>query len=72
MRQVLRHATATADIAEVVPLEAARRAVERRMVSAALARHTGSRAAAAHALGLSRQGLNKAMRRLGLAEAGVA
>jgi transcriptional regulator with GAF, ATPase, and Fis domain len=58
--------------AEIVPLDEARRQVERRLVTAALARHTGSRVAAAHALGLSRQGLSKAMRRLGLAEAGVA
>jgi DNA-binding NtrC family response regulator len=57
---------------DIVPLEQARVQVERRVVAAALARHTGSRAAAASALGLSRQGLNKAMRRLGLAQAGVA
>jgi DNA-binding NtrC family response regulator len=48
-------------------LEAARRALERRMVATALARHAGRRAAAARELGLTRQGLAKAMRRLGLA-----
>jgi DNA-binding NtrC family response regulator len=62
----------TACDAEIVPLEQARRQVERRLVAAALAKHTGSRIAAASALGLSRQGLSKAMRRLGLAGAGVA
>lgn len=67
----LRAVIAPADT-EIVPLDAARRDVERRLVSAALARHTGSRMAAAHALGLSRQGLSKAIRRLGLADAGVA
>lgn len=58
--------------AEIMPLDAARKDMERRLVAAALARHTGSRLAAAHALGLSRQGLSKAIRRLGLVEAGVA
>lgn len=56
----------------IVPLEEARRQVERQLVTAALARYTGSRTAAAEALGLSRQGLSKAVRRLGLAHAGVA
>lgn len=72
VRQVLRHGAPGTDAVDIVPLDAARRDVERRIVSAALARHTGSRTAAAQALGLSRQGLCKAMRRLGLAEAGVA
>jgi transcriptional regulator with PAS, ATPase and Fis domain len=44
----------------------ARRAFERRMVVAALARHGGRRAGAARELGLTRQGLTKAIRRLGL------
>jgi len=51
-------------------LEAARRAFERRMIAGALARHAGRRAAAAHELGLTRQGLAKAMRRVGLGEGG--
>jgi transcriptional regulator with PAS, ATPase and Fis domain len=50
---------------------------ERRAVAAALARHAGRRTAAARELGLTRQGLTKAMKRLGLdvepaGEAGVA
>ena len=65
-------AAVPASAGEIVPLEEARRQVERRLVTAALAKHTGSRLAAASALGLSRQGLSKAMRRLGLADAGVA
>jgi two-component system response regulator HydG len=39
---------------------------ERRTIAAALARHGGRRAAAARELGISRQGLAKAMRRVGL------
>ena len=61
-----------ATAADIVPLDEARRQLERRVVSAAMARHTGNRADAARALGLSRQGLSKALRRLGLAEAGAA
>lgn len=57
---------------DIIPLEEARRQVERRVVAAALAKHTGNRTDAARALGLSRQGLSKALRRLGLAEAGAA
>lgn len=57
---------------DILPLDQARRQIERRVVAAALAKHTGSRVAAAHALGLSRQGLSKAMRRLGIVHAGVA
>ena len=45
----------------------ARRAFERRIVAAALARHGGPARAAARELGLTRQGLTKAIRRLGLA-----
>ncbi len=50
-----------------VSLDTARRALERRMVTAALARHGGRRVKAARELGLSRQGLAKAIKRLGLA-----
>jgi DNA-binding NtrC family response regulator len=50
----------------VVPLEAARRSFEQQAVAEALARHAGRRAAAARELGLSRQGLTKAIKRLGL------
>jgi transcriptional regulator with PAS, ATPase and Fis domain len=53
------------------PLESARRTFERRAVAAALARHGGRRSAAARELGLSRQGLAKAIKRLGLAAPGV-
>jgi two-component system response regulator HydG len=63
---------AAATDADIVPLDEARRQLERRLVAAALARYTGNRAGAARALGLSRQGLSKALRRLGLAEAGAA
>jgi transcriptional regulator with GAF, ATPase, and Fis domain len=49
-----------------VPLEAARHWAERQAVAAALARHAGCRRMAASELGLSRQGLTKAIRRLGL------
>jgi transcriptional regulator with PAS, ATPase and Fis domain len=52
----------------VTPLDSAREAFERRIVSAALARHGGRRTTAARELGISRQGLAKAMRRLGLLE----
>ena len=54
------------DHVAIVPLETARLAFERRLVAAALARHAGRRGAAAHDLGLTRQGLAKALRRLGL------
>ena len=59
----------------VLSLDAARRVFERGQVAAALARHAGHRSAAAQELGLTRQGLAKAMKRLGLEEcdtAGVA
>ncbi len=60
----------------VLSLDAARRVFERQIVAAALARHAGSRSAAAVELGLTRQGLAKAMKRLGVEaaydEAGVA
>jgi DNA-binding NtrC family response regulator len=48
-------------------LESARLACERHTIGAALARHGGRRAAAARELGLTRQGLAKAIKRLGLA-----
>ncbi len=53
----------------IVPLDRARRTFERRAVAAALARHGGRRTAAARELGLSRQGLAKAIKRLGLTKA---
>jgi transcriptional regulator with GAF, ATPase, and Fis domain len=57
-------------------LQLARASVERQTVAAALARHGGRCAAAARELGLTRQGLGKAMRRLSITkherEAGVA
>jgi transcriptional regulator with GAF, ATPase, and Fis domain len=47
-------------------LACARLQAERRAVAAALARHRGRRAAAARELGVTRQGLAKAVRRLHL------
>jgi transcriptional regulator with PAS, ATPase and Fis domain len=52
----------------VTSLESAREAFERRVVVAALARHAGRRTTTARELGISRQGLAKAMRRLGIQE----
>lgn len=66
VEQVLSHVTAAAEMPGV-RLEAARRTFERRVITAALVRHAGRRAAAASELGLTRQGLTKALRRLGLA-----
>jgi DNA-binding NtrC family response regulator len=48
--------------------EAAREDFERRFVRAALARTGGRRTQAAEVLGVSRQGLAKMMRRLGIEE----
>ena len=50
----------------VVPLHQMRMTYERRAIAGALVQYQGRRAAAARALGLSRQGLTKAIRRLGL------
>jgi DNA-binding NtrC family response regulator len=63
--QVLTHAVSNDD--PVVHLETARRTFERRVIAAALVRHAGRRGPAASELGLTRQGLSKALRRLGLA-----
>jgi DNA-binding NtrC family response regulator len=54
----------------IVPLVVARESLERRLVAASLARHAGRRSAAARELGLSRQGLTKVIKRLGLAHVG--
>lgn len=59
---------ATADAEMPLRLDEAREAFERRYVEAALAR-TGGRTRAAEALGLSRQGLAKVLRRLSIAVA---
>ena len=64
--QALESAGAIASPDPCVPLEDARRLFEQRTVAAALARHGGRRTAAARELGLTRQGLAKALRRLGL------
>ena len=51
----------------VAKLGQARATAERQTVAAALARHGGRRTAAARDLGLTRQGLTKAIKRLGIA-----
>jgi transcriptional regulator with GAF, ATPase, and Fis domain len=56
----------SAEDVAVMRLDAAVRGFERRMVAAALARNGGRRTRAARELGLTRQGLTKAIRRLGL------
>jgi DNA-binding NtrC family response regulator len=66
VEQVLAQGATHASEAVGVPLEAARRAFERRLIASALVRHAGRRHAAATELGLTRQGLTKALRRLGL------
>ena len=66
VRQVLAMAAPGPASDEAVSLEAARQLAERRAVTSALARHGGRRSAAASELGISRQGLTKALRRLGL------
>jgi two-component system response regulator HydG len=57
---------AGSEAAAGVHLAEAVRGFERRVVAAALARHGGRRTGAARELGLTRQGLTKAIRRLGL------
>jgi DNA-binding NtrC family response regulator len=76
-RQVGHVLSASSDASEcpLLPLHRTRTNVERTAVAGALARHGGRRTAAARELGLTRQGLRKAMKRLGLAggpESGVA
>ncbi len=66
VEQVLSHVAVAGEMPGV-RLEIARRTFERRVITAALVRHAGRRSAAAIELGLSRQGLTKALRRLGLA-----
>ena len=65
VHQVLTGAKASADDT-ILPLDAARLRWEQRTVAGALARRGGRRSAAARDLGLTRQGLCKAMKRLGL------
>ena len=65
-RHVVSVLASAAPGAPTMPLDAARRTFEQRAVATALARHAGRRAAAARELGLSRQGLSKAIKRLGL------
>ena len=62
----LPHQVARAASIEPASFEAAREAFERRFVRAALARAGGQRSRAARALGVSRQGLAKMLRRLGI------
>ena len=52
-------------------LEEARRTLDRRLVTSALARHAGCRTAAARDLGVTRQGLAKLMTRLAVSAEGV-
>lgn len=54
------------EIATPQPLDAARVIFERRHVAATMARHAGRRSKVARELGLTRQGLAKTLRRLGL------
>ncbi|MFL6248057.1 MAG: sigma 54-interacting transcriptional regulator, partial [Thermoanaerobaculia bacterium] len=57
---------AHASVPDQTTFEAARQEFERRFVAAALAKADGQRAKAAEALGITRQGLAKMLRRLGL------
>jgi DNA-binding NtrC family response regulator/tetratricopeptide (TPR) repeat protein len=57
---------AQAGLSQEITFEAAREEFERRYIRAALASADGQRARAAEALGVTRQGLAKMMRRLGL------
>ena len=67
VEQVLADAGGAARMAPM-SLERARWWCEQQTIAAALARHGGRRAAAARELGLTRQGLTKAMRRLRIQE----
>jgi len=69
-RQVADVLAAEEQAAGVLPLGQARASFERQLVRAALARHAGSRTEAARELGLSRQGLTRAIKRLGVAPPG--
>jgi DNA-binding NtrC family response regulator len=71
LSQVLRIGAAP-DPGALRSLDESRRSFERQMIAAALARHGGRQARAAHELGLTRQGLAKAMRRLDLDPGGDA
>jgi DNA-binding NtrC family response regulator len=72
-RHVDRVLDAAREVAEdAVPLVVARSRWEQQAVARALARHGGRRSAAARELGLTRQGLTKALKRLGLAARGDA
>lgn len=62
------HIGRAATLASASSLAAARRQFDQRFVRAALARAGGRTAPAAHALGLTRQGLSKLMDRLGIDE----
>jgi len=64
--QILSETSVEIDVAGTSTLNQARAAFERRIVATALARHGGRSGSAARELGLSRQGLAKAMKRLGL------
>jgi len=64
--QILSETSVETDVAGTSTLNQARAAFERRIVATALARHGGRSGSAARELGLSRQGLAKAMKRLGL------
>jgi transcriptional regulator with GAF, ATPase, and Fis domain len=57
---------AQASVRSIGTFEAAREEFERRFVRAALASAHGQRARAAEALGVTRQGLAKMIRRLGI------
>jgi transcriptional regulator with GAF, ATPase, and Fis domain len=61
-----RHVAQTSSPEAETSFEAARTDFERRFIKAALATADGQRARAAQALGVTRQGLAKMIRRLGL------
>jgi transcriptional regulator with PAS, ATPase and Fis domain len=64
--QVLAETGGELEFSTTSTLTQAREAFERRVVATALARHGGRSGSAARELGLSRQGLAKAMKRLGI------